>query len=83
MTEEQKRELEYQFNYYSFHREMNYKLGYKEDSEKNEAKMLALRNALKVLGYAFRFEDSEIKNNIEYGIYRIVERAIPPKENEK
>ena len=74
MTEEQKRELESLFNYYSYHKALNNKLGYEEDEKKNNARMWALRHTFKILGYAFRFEKTETENNIEYDVWKLVER---------
>lgn len=48
MTEEQKKELENQFNYYS----RRFAL-YKDERDENHASMTALQRAVKIFGYKF------------------------------
>ena len=76
LTDEQKKELEEQFNHYSYLAEKNKRyLGYDDCSElyrRNIAIMEALREALKVLGYTFEQAHTEKHIGLEYWAYKLV-----------
>lgn len=73
MTEEQKKELENQFNYYSWKKEIHQFLG--EDGKKWEdvSMMHALREAFWTLGYSFKPKEEKIESHITYQSYELVE----------
>ena len=51
MNEEQIKELETLFNYYSFNKAYSEKIGDLEEAKINLAKIWALRNVFDILGY--------------------------------
>ena len=73
LTEEQKREIEEQFNSYSRAREVHQFLS--EDEKKwNDAYMMqALREAFWALGYRFKVKEEKTKCHITYQTYELVE----------
>ena len=75
LTSEQIVELERQFNDYSFHRILNEKIGYYEDSFIFMGKMGALRIALDTLGYIVNVEKIDEKHGIKYKYYRLYEKV--------
>ena len=67
LTEEQKREFENVFNFYS--------VGKEYDSTSRvefNAKMWALQDAVRIFGYQFEFKMKEGIDGIECGFYRLV-----------
>ena len=74
LTEEQKRELEWLYNGYSFNK--GYALKYeKEEWRAKEwtAKMMALRSAVWIFGYTFKDKKMKEEYGIEYPSYRLEE----------
>lgn len=69
LTEEQKRGLEWLYNGYSFNKGYALRFGKEEWSDK----MMALRDAVSILGY--KFEPKGILNEyeVEYSKYELVE----------
>ena len=69
MTEEQKKELENQFNYYS----RRFAL-YEDERDENHASMKALQRAVKIFGYKFVSKGMvEMEYKMEYEEYELVE----------
>ena len=64
LTEEQKREFENVFNFYSFQREYESEFRAEWDN-----KMWAFRTAVSILLYKFTFDKFEEKNGVEYSSY--------------
>lgn len=73
LTEEQKRELEWLYNGYSFNKgyELKYKKG--ENAKEWTAKMMALRSAVSILGYMFTDKKIKEEYRIVYPSYRLEE----------
>ena len=74
LQKRQIKELERQFNDYSFHRILNEKIGYYEDSFIYMGKMGALRIALNTLGYIVNVEKIDEKYGVKYKYYRLAEK---------
>ena len=69
MTEEQKKELENQFNYYS----RRFAL-YEDERDENRSSMIALQRAVKIFGYNFVSKGMvEMEYKMEYEEYELVE----------
>lgn len=69
LTEEQKSGLEWLYNGYSYTKECALESNKKEWSDK----MLALRNAVSILGYKFIENKIEKKRGVKYSSYRLEE----------
>ena len=68
LTEEQKREFERIFNFYSLQREYDSEL-----IAEWSAKMWAFRTAVSILGYEFEYDHIEENNGVAYFSYKLVE----------
>ena len=68
LTEEQKREFENVFNFYSFQREYESEFRAEWDN-----KMWAFRTAVSILSYKFTFDKFEEKNGVESSSYILEE----------
>lgn len=68
LTPKEKRELEEFFNVYSFNKEYN-----SEWKAEYNFKMFALKDAVKILGYKFVFNEMKKDFGIEYSSYRLEE----------
>ena len=75
LTEKQLEELEYQYNYYSFRKEFNEKVGDMEESKINLAKMGALKAVFDALGYKTPWEKYDEKCGVEYDYYKLVKEC--------
>ena len=75
LTEKQVEELEYQYNYYSFRKEFNEKVGNIEKSKINLAKMGALKAVFDALGYKTLWEKYDEKCGVEYDYYKLVKKC--------
>ena len=73
MTEEQKKELENQFNYYSWKREIHQFLGENEQKWNDTSMMHALIDAFWTLGYRFKLKEEKTESHITYQSYELVE----------
>ena len=68
LTEEQKREFERIFNFYSLQKEYD-----SECRAEWSDKMWAFRTAVSILSYKFTFDKFEEKNGVEYSSYILEE----------
>ena len=75
LTEKQVEELEYQYNYYSFRKEFNEKVGDMEESKINLAKMGALKAVFDALGYKTPWERYDEKCGVKYDYYKLVKEC--------
>ena len=75
LTEKQIEELEYQYNYYSFRKEFNEKVGDMEESKINLAKMGALKAVFDALGYKTPWERYDEKCGVKYDYYKLVKEC--------
>ena len=75
MSEEQVKELETLFNYYSFNKAYSEKIGDLEEAKINLAKMWALRAVFDTLGYKAPWEKTDEKDGIEYDYYKLLKDA--------
>lgn len=75
LTKEQEEILEYQYNYYSFRKEFNEKVGDMEESKINLAKMRALKAVFDALGYKTPWEKYDEKCGVKYDYYKLVKEC--------
>ena len=68
LTENQKREFEGLFNFYSLQREYDSEL-----ITEWSAKMWAFKTAVSILGYEFEYDHMEENNGVAYFSYKLVE----------
>ena len=73
LTEEQKRELEWLYNGYSFNKGYKLKCKKKEYAKEWSAKMMALRSAVSIFGYKFMFKKIKEEYGIVYPSYTLEE----------
>lgn len=73
MTEEQKKELEKQYNYYSYEKQY-YKINgcNKQEIQKYIYKMSALESAVHSLGYTFKNKNMEEIEGCKYIAYELI-----------
>ena len=72
LTKRQKKELQEQFNYYSYLAELQKRVGNSLEYERNLAKMWALKDAFYTFGYIVKCEKQDEECGIKYPYYEFV-----------